>query len=139
MKILMPLAALALMAMPASAEEEAPPPTKGELKLAKMLEGRVAGQQLGTTRDGKVEHRPGWDITFSAPKSVSIMAEVAGDKRLIAAHAAAVKAALGHVEQHMAATRVREGGEVRLHYANPTSVLMARNKAAPISRFLKPT
>jgi conjugative relaxase-like TrwC/TraI family protein len=83
------------------------------LQFAEMLEGRVAGQQLGTTRDGKVEHRPGWDITFSAPKSVSIMAEVAGDKRLIAAHAAAVKAALGHVEQHMAATRVREGGEVQ--------------------------
>jgi conjugative relaxase-like TrwC/TraI family protein len=82
-------------------------------QFAELLEGRVAGQQLGTTRDGKVEHRPGWDITFSAPKSVSIMAEVAGDKRLIAAHAAAVKAALGHVEQHMAATRVREGGEVR--------------------------
>jgi conjugative relaxase-like TrwC/TraI family protein len=82
-------------------------------QFAEMLEGRVAGQQLGTTRDGKIEHRPGWDITFSAPKSVSIMAEVADDKRLIAAHAAAVKAALGHVEQHMAATRVREGGEVR--------------------------
>lgn len=83
------------------------------VEFAELLEGRVAGQQLGTTRDGKVEHRPGWDITFSAPKSVSIMAEVAGDKRLIDAHAAAVKAALGHVEQHMAATRVREGGEVR--------------------------
>jgi conjugative relaxase-like TrwC/TraI family protein len=83
------------------------------VEFAELLEGRVAGQQLGTTRDGKVEHRPGWDITFSAPKSVSIMAEVAGDKRLIAAHAAAVKAALGHVEQHLAATRVREGGEVR--------------------------
>ena len=83
------------------------------VEFAELLEGRVAGLQLGTTRDGKVEHRPGWDITFSAPKSVSIMAEVAGDKRLIAAHAAAVKAALGHVEQHMSATRVREGGEVR--------------------------
>jgi conjugative relaxase-like TrwC/TraI family protein len=82
-------------------------------EFAELLEGRVAGQQLGTTREGKVEHRPGWDITFSAPKSVSIMAEVAGDRRLIAAHAAAVKAALGHVEQHMAATRAREGGEVR--------------------------
>jgi conjugative relaxase-like TrwC/TraI family protein len=83
------------------------------VEFAELLEGRVAGQQLGTTRDGQVEHRPGWDITFSAPKSVSIMAEVAGDKRLIAAHAAAVKAALAHVEQHMAATRVRDGGEVR--------------------------
>ena len=72
-------------------------------KFSELLEGRTAGQQLGTTRDGKVEHRPGWDITLSAPKSVSIMAEVAGDKRLIKAHGAAVKVALAHVEKHMAA------------------------------------
>jgi len=82
-------------------------------QFAALLEGRVDGEQLGTTREGKIEHRPGWDITLSAPKSVSIMAEVAGDKRLIAAHGAAVKVALAHVEKHMAATRVREGGEVR--------------------------
>lgn len=77
-----------------------------------MLGGRIAGEQLGTTRGGKVEHRPGWDITLSAPKSVSIMAEVAGDKRLIAAHAAAAKVALVHAEKHMAATRIRNGAEV---------------------------
>ena len=82
-------------------------------QFAALLEGQVGGKQLGTTRDGRTEHRPGWDITLSAPKSVSIMAEVAGDKRLIAAHGAAVKVALAHVEKHMAATRVREGGEVR--------------------------
>jgi conjugative relaxase-like TrwC/TraI family protein len=80
--------------------------------FAGLLEGRVAGQQLGTARDGTVEHRPGWDITLSAPKSVSIMAEVAGDKRLLAAHGAAVKVALAYVEKHMAATRIRNGGEV---------------------------
>jgi conjugative relaxase-like TrwC/TraI family protein len=77
-----------------------------------FLDGKVAEQQLGTTRDGKLEHRPGWDVTLSAPKSVSIMAEVAGDRRLIAAHGAAVKTALAHVEQHMAATRIRDGGAV---------------------------
>ncbi len=82
-------------------------------KFAELLEGRIAGQHLGTTRDGKIEHRPGWDITLSAPKSVSIMAEVAGDKRLIRVHGAAVKVALAHVEKHMAATRIRQGGEVR--------------------------
>lgn len=82
-------------------------------QFAALLEGQVAGQQLGTTREGKVEHRPGWDITLSAPKSVSIVAEVAGDKRLIAAHGVAVKVALAHVERHMAATRIRDGGEVR--------------------------
>lgn len=82
-------------------------------QFAALLEGQMDGRQLGTTRDGKNEHRPGWDITLSAPKSVSIMTEVAGDKRLISAHVAAVKVALAHVENHMAATRVREGGEVR--------------------------
>ncbi|WP_417595763.1 MobF family relaxase [Parasphingorhabdus sp.] len=77
-----------------------------------LLEGKVAGEQLGTIRDGKLEHRPGWDITLSAPKSVSIMAEVAGDRRLISAHSEAVKTALGFVEKHMAATRIREDGVV---------------------------
>ncbi|OYU34067.1 MobF family relaxase [Novosphingobium sp. PASSN1] len=81
-------------------------------KFRDLLDGKVADQQLGTTRDSKLEHRPGWDVTFSAPKSVSIMAEVAGDRRLVAAHGAAVKAALAHVEQHMAATRIRDGGAV---------------------------
>ena len=33
-------------------------------------------------------HMPGWDVTFSAPKSVSIMALVHKDERLTAAHGA---------------------------------------------------
>ena len=82
-------------------------------RFAQMLEGQVAGQSLGTIRDGAFEHRPGWDLTFSAPKSVSIMAEVAGDRRLVAAHEAAVRTALGLAEAHLAATRIREDGEVR--------------------------
>lgn len=74
-----------------------------------LLDGRIGDQQLGTFRDGQLEHRPGWDVTLSAPKSLSIMAEVAGDRRLIAAHGQAVKTAMAHVEKHMAATRVRDG------------------------------
>jgi len=77
-----------------------------------LLEGRIGGQQLGTFRDGQLEHRPGWDVTLSAPKSVSIMAEVAGDRRLIEAHGQAVQTAMAHVERHMAATRIRDGGTV---------------------------
>ena len=77
-----------------------------------LLDGKVVGEQLGTFRDGQLEHRPGWDVTLSAPKSVSIMAEVAGDRRLIAAHGEAVRTALAHVEKHMAATRIRDGGTV---------------------------
>ena len=74
-----------------------------------LLDGKIGDQQLGTYRHGQLEHRPGWDVTLSAPKSVSIMAEVAGDRRLIAAHGQAVKTAMAHVETHMAATRVRDG------------------------------
>ncbi|WBX83518.1 MobF family relaxase [Sphingosinicella microcystinivorans] len=77
-----------------------------------LLDGNVAGAQLGTVRGGQLEHRPGWDVTLSAPKSVSIMAEVAGDRRLIAAHGEAVRTAMAHVEAHMAATRVRDGGAI---------------------------
>lgn len=82
-------------------------------QFARLLEGHVAGQSLGTMRDGEWEHRPGWDVTFSAPKSVSLMAEVAGDRRLIAAHDRAVKTALGLAEQHFTATRIRQDGSVR--------------------------
>ena len=49
-----------------------------------------------------------YDFTFSPPKSVSVAALVAGDQRLIAAHADAVKIALRELEQ-FAATRVRGG------------------------------
>jgi conjugative relaxase-like TrwC/TraI family protein len=78
-----------------------------------MLDGTLPdGQQLGTMREGKLQHRPGWDVTMSAPKSVSIMAEVAGDRRLVVAHNNAVKAALAYVERHAAATRIRGNGGV---------------------------
>jgi len=84
----------------------------GHDQFRDLLDGKVAGEQLGTYRDGQLEHRPGWDVTLSAPKSVSIMAEVAGDRRLIVAHGEAVRTAMAHVEKHMAATRIREGGTV---------------------------
>lgn len=77
-----------------------------------LLDGKIGEQQLGTFREGQVEHRPGWDVTLSAPKSVSFMAEVAGDRRLIEVHGEAVRTAMAHVEKHMAATRVRDGSTV---------------------------
>ena len=48
-----------------------------------VLEGTVpdgSGRRLGRTgKGGAFEHRPGRDITFSAPKSVSLAALVGGD------------------------------------------------------------
>ena len=50
-----------------------------------------------------------YDMTFSAPKSVSIQALVGGDDGLVAAHDKAVREALMEGENH-AATRVRLNG-----------------------------
>lgn len=84
-------------------------------RFTALLRGEVDGVQIGTIRDGQLEHRPGWDLTFSAPKSVSIMAEVAGDRRLFEAHENAVRTALDLAEQHLSATRIRQDGVVSRH------------------------
>jgi conjugative relaxase-like TrwC/TraI family protein len=54
-----------------------------------------------------VEHRAGWDATFSAPKSVSLTALVGGDDRVREAHRAAVTTALTELERY---TQARIGG-----------------------------
>lgn len=86
------------------------------------LRGEVATPQAEATLEGRLpngervggdDHRPGWDLTFSAPKSVSVAAYVYGDDRLIAAHDEAVREALAFVEREVAATRIREDGEIR--------------------------
>jgi conjugative relaxase-like TrwC/TraI family protein len=47
-----------------------------------------------------VEHRAGWDATFSAPKSVSLTALVGGDERVRVAHRESVRVALGELERY---------------------------------------
>ncbi len=61
-----------------------------------------------TARDGtrQSKGRNLYDLTFSAPKSVSLMAILGKDERLIQAHERAVKLALAETER-WAATRVR--------------------------------
>lgn len=81
-----------------------------------LLKGQVAGDQVGRwARDeqkGKLvsRHLPGIDLTFSAPKSVSIMAEVYGRHEVREAHEAAVKTALGYVEANLAQARQTQAG-----------------------------
>ncbi|MGH9410054.1 MAG: MobF family relaxase [Vicinamibacterales bacterium] len=50
-----------------------------------------------------MEHRAGWDATFSAPKTVSLTALVGGDARVREAHEASVDAALGELERFVQA------------------------------------
>ena len=77
-----------------------------------VLEGKVpdgSGTELGRRgKDGEILHRPGRDLTFSAPKSVSLAALVGGDGRIVEAHDRAVKATLGWVEKNVAETRMKD-------------------------------
>jgi conjugative relaxase-like TrwC/TraI family protein len=50
-----------------------------------------------------MEHRAGWDATFSAPKSVSLTALVGGDDRVREAHRQSVKTALDEMEKYVQA------------------------------------
>jgi conjugative relaxase-like TrwC/TraI family protein len=79
-------------------------PANGEFLRQRQSADRVAAD--GTTQS---HGRHLYDFTISAPKSVSIMAVVGGDKRLIDAHEKAVTEALRELETH-AATRVRQEG-----------------------------
>ena len=79
-------------------------PETGEFLRPRQSADRVAPD--GTTQS---HGRHLYDFTISAPKSVSIMAVVGGDKRLMDAHEKAVAEALKELEAH-AATRVRQDG-----------------------------
>lgn len=68
-----------------------------------VLEGQIDGAQVGRAD----AHAPGWDMTFSAPKSVSVAALVNRDERLVAAHDRATRAALAYIERTTLATRQR--------------------------------
>jgi conjugative relaxase-like TrwC/TraI family protein len=74
-----------------------------------MVRHRVAMEYKNAdgTKTKAVEHRAGWDATFSAPKSISLTALVGGDDRVREAHRAAVTTALDELERY---TQARIGG-----------------------------
>ncbi|WP_333837408.1 MobF family relaxase [Novosphingobium sp.] len=81
------------------------------VRFEELLSGKVGDQQLGRRRKEGIQHHPGWDFAVNAPKSVSIMALVHGDERIIAAHERAVGVALSYLEEN-AELRRRVEGEV---------------------------
>jgi conjugative relaxase-like TrwC/TraI family protein len=79
-------------------------PNSGEFLRQRQSADRIAAD--GTTQS---HGRNLYDFTISAPKSVSLMAQLEGDERLLEAHQAAVGEALKELETY-AATRVRQNG-----------------------------
>ena len=83
-----------------------------------------------------MEHRAGWDATFSAPKSVSLTALVGGDVRVREAHREAVAAALKELENY---TQARIGGN---HLPETTGRFVAakfeHDTARPVDGYVAP-
>src|SRR5216683_697897 len=70
---------------------------------------RHGADRIASNGEEQSKARSLYDMTFSAPKSVSVMAIVGGDERLVAAHGTAVREALEEAEKY-SATRVRLAG-----------------------------
>ena len=83
-----------------------------------------------------MEHRAGWDATFSAPKSVSLTALVGGDDRVREAHRESVRVALDQLERY---TQARIGGN---HPPETTGKFIAakfeHDTARPVDGYVAP-
>lgn len=75
-----------------------------EAAFAAVLEGRLPDGSVIAGKDGV--HRPGVDLTFSASKSVSLVAMLGGDKRLVEALKDSVTATLRWAEKNVVEARV---------------------------------
>ncbi|MGB0107378.1 MAG: MobF family relaxase, partial [Terriglobales bacterium] len=118
--------------------------------FAKLSQGQHprTGEQIVRQRasyeyqdaDGKIiktmEHRAGWDATFSAPKSVSLTALVGGDERVREAHRESVRVALDQLEHY---TQARIGGN---HPPETTGKFIAakfeHDTARPVDGYVAP-
>jgi conjugative relaxase-like TrwC/TraI family protein len=118
--------------------------------FARLAEGQhpqtgeqLVRHQVSRTYEGKngkevtsVEHRAGWDATFSAPKSVSITALVGGDDRIRLAHRESVRAALAELEHY---TQARIGN---VHAPETTGKLVGatfeHDTARPVDGYAAP-
>lgn len=118
--------------------------------FARLSEGRhpeteaqLVRHQVSKTYEGKygrevttVEHRAGWDATFSAPKSVSLTALVGGDERVREAHRESVRVAMGELERY---TQARIGN---VHAPETTGKFIAatfeHDTARPVDGYAAP-
>lgn len=68
----------------------------------KVLDGKLPD---GSVVNGHEKRQSGMDLTFSMPKSASLLVQLGGDKRILEAQQAAVKATMAYLEKQFAQTR----------------------------------
>ena len=96
------------------------------MRLGKLVKPRVLGRLFHgyspsnkklVQNAGKPNRQPGWDLTFSAPKSVSVLWSQADSKlrnNIQAAHRQAVDKTIEFIEERFAESRVGKGGTERV-------------------------
>lgn len=87
---------------------------QGEIKkedFLNLVHGKApdGSFEIQKSKEGQ-DHRAGVDLTFSAPKSVSIASEVLGDSRVRDAHEKAVAETMRYVETHYSQARQTQDG-----------------------------
>ena len=94
-----------------------------DFNLEGSLDGKISDNLVngilpnGITMQGKLDvnqkevHDSGRDLTFSAPKSVSILSEILGVDLLRKSHNLAVEKTLNHIEENYSFTRIKQNGQ----------------------------
>ena len=107
--------------------------------LVAALEGRLPdGADLSARGNRQDDRRLGVDLTFSAPKSISLAALAGGDERLLKAHDDAVRKALDFVEcEVVTARRGRSGVEVE-HTGSLMAATYRHEDSRPVNGHVDP-
>ncbi|HHT0594798.1 TPA: MobF family relaxase [Legionella anisa] len=79
-------------------------------QMLALLEGTLPNGQV--LKNLKGEHRPGFDMTFSAPKSVSLLVGLGAAPELVQYHDEAVAHTIAQIEKEFAETRVSRNSEL---------------------------
>ncbi|MFO8650758.1 conjugative transfer relaxase/helicase TraI [Legionella pneumophila serogroup 1] len=95
------------------------------LSLEAVVRGALpSGDVIGLkTQSGEIKHRGGYDLTFSAPKSVSYLGLVCGHKEFIDLHLNAVKTVLKLIEKE--AAEARKSGKEGMEYEKTGNLCFA--------------
>jgi conjugative relaxase-like TrwC/TraI family protein len=109
-------------------------PVSGEQLVRHQTVREYVNKQAQTVKT--MEHRAGWDATFSAPKSVSLTALVGGDERVREAHRASVGVALDEMERYVQA---RLGGNLPPETTgNWVAAKFEHDSARPVNGYAAP-
>ena len=123
----------------------------GEEHFQRLTEGQhpITGEQLVRHKAAReyvnehrqkirtMEHRAGWDATFSAPKSVSLTALVGGDERIREAHQQSVAVALNELERYVQA-RILAGSSPAETTGKWAAAKFEHDSARPVDGYAAP-